>query len=48
MGQFPVISITLKNVSGNNYREAIGMFAQSVSELAQDFDFLPGSQKLPS
>ena len=46
MGQYPVISVTLKDVDGNNYDEAYRSFAQIVSNLAEKFRYLLKSTKL--
>ena len=45
-GQYPVISVTLKDVDGNNYDEAYRSFAQVVSNLAEKFRYLLKSTKL--
>ena len=46
LGQFPVISITLKNVYGDTFSEAYEAFAYVVSNLSREFDFLHESNKL--
>ena len=46
MGQYPVISVTLKDVDGNNFEEAYRKFAQIVSNLAEKFRYLLNSTKL--
>ena len=46
MGQYPVISVTLKDVDGNNYDEAYRGFAQIVSNLAEKYRYLLNSTKL--
>ena len=46
LGQFPVISITLKNVYGDTFIEAYEAFANVISNLSKEFDFLNDSNKL--
>jgi hypothetical protein len=46
MGQFPVISISLKNISGENFEEAVSMMRTLISEEALRFSFLKSSDKL--
>ena len=46
MGQFPVVSITLKNVSGRNYREAYNLLRRVIGTEARRFSFLAESDKL--
>ncbi|MBW7569668.1 AAA family ATPase [Succinivibrio faecicola] len=46
LGQFPVISITLKNVYGDTFTEAYEAFAYVISNLSSEFDFLHESNKL--
>ncbi len=46
MGQHPVIFITLKDVAGENFADAVGMLADSVSAIAQGMDFLMDSPEL--
>ena len=46
MGQHPVIFITLKDVAGENFADAVGMLADSVSAIAQGMDFLMDSPRL--
>ncbi|MDD6205233.1 AAA family ATPase, partial [Succinivibrio sp.] len=46
LGQFPVISITLKNVYGDTFSEAYEAFAYVISNLSREFDFLHESNKL--
>ena len=46
LGQFPVISITLKNVYGDTFTEAYEAFAYVISNLSREFDFLHESNKL--
>lgn len=46
MGQFPVISITLKNVSGLNYQEAYTALKRTIGTEARRFDFLQKSGRL--
>ena len=40
LGQFPVISITLKNVYGDTFTEAYEAFAYVISNFSSEFDFL--------
>ncbi|MDD7021186.1 MAG: AAA family ATPase, partial [Aeromonadales bacterium] len=46
MGQHPVLFITLKDVAGENFADAIDRLADSVSAIAGDFDFLQDSPEL--
>ena len=46
MGQHPVLFITLKDVAGENFADAVGMLADSVSAIAQGMDFLMDSPRL--
>ncbi len=46
MGQFPVVSITLKNVAGLNYREACNLFRRVIGAEVRRFSFLAESDKL--
>ena len=46
MGQHPVIFITLKDVAGENFAEAAGKLASSVSRIANGFSFLMDSPRL--
>ncbi|MDY2889983.1 MAG: AAA family ATPase, partial [Succinivibrio sp.] len=46
MGQHPVIFITLKDVSGRSFAEAVDSLAFSVSKIANGFSFLNDSPKL--
>ena len=46
MGQYPVISVTLKDVDGNNFEEAYKNFAKEISKLAEKFRCLLNSTKL--
>ena len=46
MGQFPVISMTLKDIDGMNFDEAIALLAEAVATVALRFDVLPDSPKL--
>lgn len=46
MGQFPVISITLKSVDGANYSEAIAALRSIVGSEAMRFQFLEKSDRL--
>ena len=46
MGQHPVIFITLKDVAGENFADAVGMLADSVSAIAQGMGFLMDSPRL--
>ena len=46
MGQHPVLFITLKDVAGENFADAIDRLADSVSAIAGDFDFLQDSPRL--
>ena len=46
MGQHPVIFITLKDVAGENFADAVDRLADSVSAIAGDFDFLQDSPEL--
>ena len=46
MGQHPVLFITLKDVAGENFADAVDRLADSVSAIANDFDFLQDSPEL--
>ena len=46
MGQHPVLFITLKDVAGENFAEAVDSLAFSVSKIANGFSFLNGSPRL--
>ena len=46
MGSFPVISITLKDVHGNDYEEAYKQLGGLVASKAKEFGFLKDSPKL--
>ena len=46
MGQCPVISITLKDVSGDDFKDAYFKLAEVVAGVAAKFEFLMGSPKL--
>ena len=46
MGQHPVLFITLKDVAGENFADAVGMLADSVSAIAQGMGFLMDSPRL--
>ena len=46
MGQHPVLFITLKDVSGRSFAEAVDRLADSVSAIAQGMDFLMDSPRL--
>ncbi|MDO4556621.1 MAG: AAA family ATPase [Lachnospiraceae bacterium] len=46
MGQFPVISITLKNVDGLNYSQALSSLCKVIGKEALRFRFLSESEKL--
>ncbi len=46
MGKYPVISISLKGVSGRRLEEAKGMLRRMVTEEAQRFEFLMHSSRL--
>lgn len=46
MGQFPVISITLKSVEGLNYQEAVAALRSIIGTEAMQFQFLEESDKL--
>lgn len=46
MGQFPVISITLKGVAGLNYQEAVNALRYAIGTEALRFRFLAQSDKL--
>lgn len=48
MGQFPVISISLKGVSGNSFEAARSMFCSVIGREALRFQFLLSSEKLSS
>ena len=46
MGQFPVISISLKKAYGNNFEEAYDALARVVVDLFSEFEILLNSKKL--
>ncbi|MDD7023215.1 MAG: AAA family ATPase, partial [Aeromonadales bacterium] len=46
MGKHPVLFITLKDVAGENFADAVDRLADSVSAIANDFDFLQDSPEL--
>ena len=46
MGQHPVLFITLKDVAGENFADAVDRLADSVSAIAGDFDLLQDSPEL--
>ncbi|MGN1357313.1 MAG: AAA family ATPase, partial [Succinivibrionaceae bacterium] len=46
MGQFPVISISLKQVFGETFKEAYGKLAELVADLGKDFAFLKDSDRI--
>ena len=46
MGQCPVIAITLKDVSGDDFKDAYFKLAEVVAGVATKFEFLMGSPKL--
>ena len=46
MGQCPVIAITLKDVSGDDFKDAYFKLAEVVAGVAAKFEFLMGSPKL--
>ena len=46
MGQYPVISISLKDVTGKTFEIAYKNFAKEISKLAEKFRYLLNSQKL--
>mgnify|MGYP001042713195 FL=1 len=46
MGQFPVIDISLKDVTGKTFEIAYKNFAKEVSDLAEKYRYLLNSQKL--
>ena len=46
MGQFPVISISLKSIDGLNYRQAYGALCSVIGMEAMRFYFLTESEKL--
>lgn len=48
MGKYPVISITLKDVEGKDYRTAYDALCMVVSAEAERFDYLLDSEKLIS
>ena len=46
MGQYPVVSMTLKSVFGESYEWAVQKLAAVIADTASDFKFLRQSQKL--
>ena len=46
MGQYPVIDITLKDVTGKTFEIAYKNFAKEISKLAEKYRYLLNSQKL--
>lgn len=48
MGKYPVISLTLKDIEGLNFNEALSGFAELIGHEAGRFDFLLDSNELSS
>lgn len=46
MGKYPVISVTLKDVNGNDYKTALGMLRTTIGREAMRFQFLLDSNAL--
>ena len=46
MGKYPVVSISLKGVSGGDYAEARDMLCTTIGETAMGFQFLEESDRL--
>ena len=46
MGKYPVISVTLKDVNGNDYQTALGMLRSTIGREALRFQFLSDSNAL--
>ena len=46
MGQYPVISVSLKDVDGDNFEEAYECFASTIFRLASEYQYLLNSSKL--
>jgi len=46
MGQFPVIYITLKQVTGNTFSSAKNQLWELIAEIADSYSYLQGSEKL--
>ena len=46
MGQYPVVFMTLKSVSGESFEEAVEALAVLISETASGFEYLKQSPKL--
>ncbi|MCI7157001.1 MAG: ATP-binding protein [Solobacterium sp.] len=46
LGKYPVISLTLKNIDGLNFNEALNGFAEIIGHEAERFDFLLDSDRL--
>ena len=46
MGQYPVVSMTLKSVYGKSYEWAVQKLAALITGTASDFEFLENSKKL--
>ena len=46
MGEFPVISISLKNVGGDTFIEALSKFLDNIGRLYEEFAFLGDSTRL--
>lgn len=46
MGKYPVISVTLKDVNGNDYKTALGMLRTTIGREAMRFQFLLDSDAL--
>lgn len=46
MGKFPVIYISLKDVTGNTYKDAIDNFAKIIATVASKFSYILDSNKL--
>ena len=47
MGQFPVISVSFKEVEGKNYHKAIQNFIATIAYIYKRFAFLKNSTKAP-
>ncbi|MCI6089666.1 MAG: ATP-binding protein [Solobacterium sp.] len=46
LGKYPVISLTLKNIDGLNFNEALNGFVEIIGHEAERFDFLLDSDRL--
>ena len=46
MGQFPVISISLKGVFGETFKDAYGKLVEVIADLGEQFSFLGDSEKI--